>query len=56
MSDEEEIEEKDERYIAIGNAAMALGLKVMTTLILFWDDCCFRGQSGDDSFLYPVFE
>lgn len=34
MSDEEEIEEKDERYITIGNAAMALGLKVMTTLFV----------------------
>ena len=31
---EEEIEENDERNIAIGNAAMALGFKVMTTLLV----------------------
>ena len=30
----EEIEENDERNIAIGNAAMALGFKVMTTLFV----------------------
>lgn len=30
MSDEEEIEEKDERYIAIGNQAKAKGFDMMT--------------------------
>lgn len=40
----EEIEENDERNIAIGNAAMALGFKVMTTLFVLVQIASLNGH------------